>query len=495
MRPPSAKMTKGKWGFAFPAGLFLYWCGQKTVIFRALRFFGVACKVSVRHRTKKVRLYRHAGKVAHRPFAFLQLSTSLRSKMNTPFLKMAAAICVAALAACSSQSAVPNTAPQSITAESQSGRQAPSAVGPGVHGSFARVCGSVGVGFARCHALIRTDAGSFGTSGPTGYNPADLQSAYALPSSTAGSGQTVAIVDAYNDPNAESDLGVYRSQFGLPACTTANGCFKKVAQNGTTTYPQNNASWSQEISLDLDMVSAVCPNCHILLVEATTSSMANLGTAASEAATLGANAISNSYGGSESSSDTSYDSSYFNHPGIAITASAGDSGYGAQYPATSQYVTAIGGTHLVKASNTRGWTETVWSSSGSGCSAYDPQPSWQSSVGSITSVCSKRAEADVSADADPNTGVSVYDSYAYRGQSGWLVFGGTSVSSPIIASVYALAGNTASVTYGSYPYSHTGSLNDVTSGSNGSCGNVLCNATSGWDGPTGLGTPNGTGAF
>lgn len=367
----------------------------------------------------------------------------------------------------------------------------------GVSAQHIPVCGAVPAGFARCHAILVVPSGgvSPNASSPSGYNPADLQSAYNLPSSTAGTGQTVAIVDAYNDPNAEADLGTYRSQFGLPACTTANGCFRKVNQSGGTSYPRSNGGWAQEISLDLDMVSAICPNCHILLVEASSSSLTNLGTAVNEAAKLGATEISNSYGGSESSSDPSYDSSYYNHPGVAITASSGDSGYGAQYPAASQYVTSVGGTNLKRAGNTRGWAETAWTSAGSGCSGYDAQPSWQSSVANITSVCGKRAIADVSADADPNTGVSVYDSYSYQGMSGWLVFGGTSVASPIIASVYALAGNAASVTYGSYPYSHTGSLNDVAGGSNGSCGNLLCNATTGWDGPTGLGTPNGTGGF
>ena len=299
------------------------------------------------------------------------------------------------------------------------------------------------------------------------------------------------IVDAYDDPNAESDLGVYRSQFGLAACTTANGCFRKVNQSGGTRYPRANGGWAQEISLDLDMVSAICPNCHILLVEASSNSLSNLGTAVNEAAALGATEISNSYGGGESSSDTSYDTSYYNHPGIAITASSGDNGYGVEYPAASQYVTAVGGTTLTRASNSRGWSETAWSGTGSGCSAYDPKPSWQTDSG-----CSKRTVADVSAVADPNTGVSVYDSFSYQGQSGWLVFGGTSVASPIIASVYALAGNAATVTYGSYPYSHTSSLNDVTSGSNGSCGgSYLCTAGPGYDGPTGLGTPNSSGGF
>jgi subtilase family serine protease len=158
---------------------------------------------------------------------------------------------------------------------------------------FTHVCGPAAAGFTRCHALLLVTPNA---SSPGGYNPADLQSAYKLPSSTAGSGQTVAIVDAYDDPNAESDLGVYRSQFGLAACTTANGCFKKVNQNGGTSYPRANGGWAQEISLDLDMVSAICPNCHILLVEASSSSLTNLGTAVNTAATLGANEISNSYG-------------------------------------------------------------------------------------------------------------------------------------------------------------------------------------------------------
>ncbi len=351
---------------------------------------------------------------------------------------------------------------------------------------FTHVCPGVLIGFARCHA-IRVDADPGGGS-PSGYNPADLLSAYKLPSSsTVGSGQTVAIVDAYDDPNAESDLGTYRSQFGLSACTTANGCFRKVNQTGGTHYPRGNKSWAQEISLDLDMVSAICPNCHILLVEATTNSFSNLAAAVDEAAALGANEISNSYGGSEYSNEVT-DQSHYNHPGIAITVSSGDSGYGVQFPAASRYVTAVGGTTLNKASNSRGWSETVWSGAGSGCSAYITKPTWQTDSG-----CSRRTVADVAADADPNTGVSVYDTYH---ETGWLVFGGTSVASPIIASVYALAGNAGSVTYGSSSYSHTSSLFDVTSGSNGSCGgSYLCTGVVGYDGPTGNGTPDSTGGF
>ncbi|MFD8305788.1 peptidase S8 [Streptomyces sp. NPDC059690] len=335
---------------------------------------------------------------------------------------------------------------------------------------------------------------------PSGYGPTNLQSAYGLTAAAAsnGSGETIAIVDAYNDPNAESDLATYRSYYGLSACTTANGCFKKVSQTGSTTsLPSSDAGWSEEISLDLDMASAVCPKCNILLVEATSATMANLGKAVNEAVTLGAKYVSNSYGGSESSSDTSYDSSYFNHPGVAITVSAGDSGYGAEYPAASRYVTSVGGTALKTSSTSRGWTETVWKTSstegtGSGCSSYDTKPSWQTDTG-----CAKRTIADVSAVADPATGVSVYDSYGVT--AGWYTFGGTSASSPIIAAVYALAGTPSSSSYpASFPYAKAGTsaLNDVTSGNNGSCTTTyLCTAQTGYDGPTGWGTPEGVSAF
>ncbi|MEU8687257.1 S53 family peptidase [Streptomyces sp. NPDC048665] len=334
---------------------------------------------------------------------------------------------------------------------------------------------------------------------PTGYGPSDLQSAYGLTSAASanGSGETVAIVDAYDDPNAATDLATYRSYYGLPSCTTSNGCFKKVSQTGSTTsLPTADSGWAGEESLDLDMVSAVCPNCNILLVEAKSASDANLGTAVNEAVRLGAKFVSNSYGGSESSSDTSYDSSYYNHPGVAITASAGDSAYGAEYPAASQYVTAVGGTALSTDSSSRGWTESVWNTSstegtGSGCSANDPKPSWQTDSG-----CSTRMIADVSAVADPATGVSVYDTYQ---ASGWNTYGGTSASSPIIASVYALAGTPGSSDYpAQYPYNAAGTaaLNDVTSGSNGTCDtDYFCTAGPGYDGPTGWGTPQGTSAF
>ena len=363
---------------------------------------------------------------------------------------------------------------------------------PGQHGYGHRsVCPGHQAGYASCDSKVVVDKNGnpYTASGPNGgYSASDLQRAYNLPSATAGGGQTIAIVDAFDDPNAASDLATYRSQMGLPACGA--GCFTKVNQNGAAgSYPRRDAGWAEEISLDLDMASAICPSCHILLVEASSNSFTNLAAAENTAARLGATEISNSYGGSEFSSEGSstYDGP-FNHPGVAITVSSGDNGYGVEFPAASQYVTAVGGTSLTTNADGSRASETAWSGAGSGCSAYIAKPSWQTDTG-----CSRRTVADVSAVADPNTGVAVYDTFR---EPGWMVFGGTSVSAPITAGVYALAGNGAAITYGSFPYSHTGSLNDVTSGSNGSCGGgYLCTARTGFDGPTGLGTPNTAAAF
>jgi subtilase family serine protease len=356
-----------------------------------------------------------------------------------------------------------------------------------------RACAASAPGTASCDALVRGDAArSDAARGeasvppaqatPSGLTPAEIQSLYHLPSSTAGSGQTVAIVDAYDDPNAESDLNVYRRQFGLGACTTAGGCLKKVNETGGTALPPADAGWAEEESLDLDMVSAVCPNCKIVLVEATSASFGDLGTAENTGAKL-ANVISNSYGGS--GSDALY-GAYFRHPGKAITASAGDEGFGSPgYPASSHYVTAVGGTS-VRYSGTQP-VEVAWGVGG--CSANQILTA---QIGLGTG-CSGRAINDVAAVADPATGVAVYDTYG--GAGGWLVFGGTSVGAPIIAGAYGLAGNAASID-NNYPYAHPSALNDITSGGGGGCTpSILCTAGPGWDGPTGMGTPNGVGAF
>src|SRR5215469_6307185 len=351
-------------------------------------------------------------------------------------------------------------------------------------------------GFASCMALRRTDLVQVGrartaaspNAAPSGFGPADLQSAYKL-SSSGGAGETVGIVDAFDNPNVASDLATYRSTFGLPAAN-----FTKVNQNGQASpLPSTNVGWGEEESLDVDMVSAICPNCRILLVEANDNSLANLGASVNTAVALGAAFVSNSYGGGEFSGETTSDTQFYEHSGVAVTASSGDSGFGTQYPAASQFVTAVGGTSLTRASNARGWSETAWSGAGSGCSSFESKPSFQNNVATN---CSRRGEADVSAVADPNTGVAVADTFGTGGT--FFVFGGTSVASPIIASVFALAGTPAAGTFpNSYPYAHTSSLFDVISGTNSRhCRQgVLCRAGTGWDGPTGFGTPNGTGAF
>ncbi|HET9733436.1 MAG TPA: hypothetical protein VFP54_12250 [Acidimicrobiales bacterium] len=400
------------------------------------------------------------------------------------------------------------------------------------------VCLPAQAGIASCDAIRLNDPSSWsgqhvtapnkrpvgggGSAAPAGYNPCDLWAAYQLGGSCslngAGvpqmnaaplgppAGTTVAIVDAYSDPNVFNDLNTYRNEFGLhPIClagsTTCSGPTLTVKDWGGGA----NTSWSQEISLDVDMVSAICPTCNILLEEAASNQSSALGAAVNDAAGQGVHSISNSYGSSEYSGETSSDA-YYTHPGIAITASAGDNGYGVEYPAASPSVTAVGGTTLNR-SNTGGFTETVWSGTGSGCSQYETAPKWQP----LTNLCGKRTVADVAAVADPNTGVAVYDTY---GQTGWLVFGGTSVASPIIASVYAIGGGTTPQGL----YAQTSGLNRITSGMNSGnwrhpCTTYLCNAadsigsassptvaiTSGsavwYNGPTGTGTPQGTSDF
>jgi len=349
-------------------------------------------------------------------------------------------------------------------------------------------------GYARCFALARTDVtprkGVQPNFTPSGFGPPDLVSAYKLPHGLlSGKGQIIAAVDAYDDPNAESDLAIYRTQFGLPTCSTANKCFQKVNQSGQTSpLPQPNAGWAGEISLDLDMVSAACPHCKIILVEATSNSFANLGTSNDTAVNMKANAVSNSYGGGESGGTNSH----YDHPGHIILASSGDGGYGAQSPCSYATVVCVGGTHLTRGGGTRGWTETAWRGAGSGCSGVVLKPSWQTDTG-----CTMRSESDVSSVADPSSGVAVYDTYQSHG---WQVYGGTSASSPFIAGVYGLAKNAAKQNYAASIWAAGGSkkLNDVTSGSNGTCPSqylYICTAGVGYDGPTGWGTPWGVKAF
>ncbi len=360
-----------------------------------------------------------------------------------------------------------------------------------------RVCRAVlAKGEANCHAelLVNNKGAAPKSTAPpsTALTPAQLQDAYKLTGLASG-GRTVAIVDAYGYSSLEQDLAAYRSYWGLPACTTGNGCLKIMDQNGGTNLPRMDVGWAQEQALDVDAVSAACPDCKIVVVQAKSASFANLGQAVITAANQpGVVAVSNSYGGSDAA-DSTY-GSYYNHPGIAVTASTGDNGYqGGSYPASSSYVTAVGGTSLAKASGTsRGWSESVWDGAGSGCSSYNAA---LPAAASYDTGCSRRAMADVSAAADPSYGGLAVYYPSNRRSSTWGQFGGTSESSPIIASVYALSGNTSGYA-NAIPYGHPGNLFDVTSGSNGSCPTTQwCNGRAGWDGPTGLGTPNGAGAF
>jgi subtilase family serine protease len=355
-----------------------------------------------------------------------------------------------------------------------------------------RVCAHAATGYVACDARVRTDANlkPLATQGPTGYSPAQLKSAYGL---TGLNGTTtVAIVDAYAHPNAAADLAAYRNTFGLGAANLT-----QYNQNGgSISTVSGNVGWGQEEMLDLEMVSAICPGCPIIYVGANSAAFTDLAAAVRTAAAKGAKVISNSYGGNEFSGETTLTGSY-NLPGVTVTASTGDSGYGAQAPAAFSSVVAVGGTHLTLTSTGARSSETVWSGAGSGCSAYIGKPGWQHDSG-----CARRTIGDVSAVADPATGVSVYDSYGSTGGNNWYVFGGTSVSAPIIGGVYGLKGTGSNTAASKLYAAPAGSLFDVTSGSNGRCtrgkkptGAYLCTGVVGYDGPTGNGTPNGTGAF
>ena len=362
------------------------------------------------------------------------------------------------------------------------------------------ICPAPRAGEAACTARQAVDqAGKpiTNASAPpsSGLAPAQLQDAYKLSGLTTG-GKTIAIVDAYGYPNLERDLTVYRNQFGLPECTTANGCLTIRNQSGGTKLPRFDLGWAQEQALDVDAVSAACPDCKIAVFEANAQSLADLGTAVQTAARmLGVVAISNSYAFYDAP-DSTY-GPYYNHPGIAVTAAAGDWGYkGAYYPASSSYVVGVGGTSLNRDANARGWSETAWSGTGSGCSSLNAA---LPSAASFNTGCAGRAMNDVSAVSDPNNGgLAVYYPTS-NAKSTWSQLGGTSEASPIIASVFALSGNTGSTSSppaNSIPYTHASSLFDVTKGSNGTCSPTQwCTSGTDWDGPTGLGTPNGVSGF
>lgn len=377
-----------------------------------------------------------------------------------------------------SASALPGDSASALPGDSASALPGDSA--SALPGNSTAVCtNSIAPGQAACLALQNIDIPVLADATASaltikGYQPSDLRAAYHIPD--GGAGKTVAIVDAYDDPLVESDLAVYRATFGLPSCTTQNGCFSKVNQSGASSpYPAADASWAKEIALDVEMVSAVCPACKILLVEANSASIDDLGASVDQAVTLGANAVSNSYAAQEYADEVNAEV-HFNHVGVPITVSSGDGGIGATYPAASRYVTAVGGT--VMTGSNGAYSETSgWQNTGRGCSQYISKPWWQANF-----KCAGRAMTDVAALADPASGVAVYDRFAGTGQiGGWMVLGGTSVGAPIIASAYALAAdfagrNSAARLYWRYQYLH-----DV--------------PPLGWDYATGLGSPNGVAAF
>ncbi len=450
------------------------------------------------------------------------------------------------LAGCGGGTGIAPHAPESAPASA--GRHVKSLSAGLAAGDFTPLCGPVGPGRARCVSYALTPSGLAAAAlpdrrahpaTPQGYGPAELQAAYNLTVAATGlpgkakpapnAGPLIAIVDAFDDPQAEHDLGVYRAQYGLPPCTGANRCFQRVNQNGKPgpmPAPAAANGWAGEISLDLDMVSANCPQCRILLVESNDDYLNNLGAAVNTAANMGAVAISNSYAAQESSTDPMPISQggllpYYVHPHVAVVVASGDYGYalsgndyGALIPAAFPSVVAVGGTQLTAdPGSPRGWDESAWSGTGSGCSQYEPMPSWQTAdpncVGSYTGSAGytttfpSRIYGDVAYDASPYTGVAVYDTAdASFGTKGWGVLGGTSVASPAIAALYGLAGyGTNADTYlFPYPaqklYASKNALFDITSGSNGTCTDPdQCNAGPGYDGPTGNGSPNGIGAF
>ena len=379
----------------------------------------------------------------------------------------------------------------------------------------AHVCAKAGSGQARCTSLARTfyvDGRAYHARNeadlarvaaevqPTWFHGPDIRTAYGI-TGQGDPSRVVAIVDAYDDPGALANLTRFRGDQGLPAiqsCTLAqltaltssatSPCFTKTNQTGGTSLPSANAGWSNEIDLDLQITSAICPTCSILLLEANSASIANLGTAVTTASnTAHVRAISNSYGISgdyPASFAPAFDNAA--KKGLAVTASAGDGGFGVLFPASATNVIGVGGTTLfVDATGIR-TTETVWAGTGSGCSTYNAAPAWQGIPGNPCGT--RKAISDLSADADPNSGLAIYTNYS--GVTGYWVFGGTSLSSPLVAALYAIQGGyDTSTLAGKYAWAAGTPYYDVTSGSNGTCNpSVLCTAGAGWDGPTGRGS-------
>lgn len=377
------------------------------------------------------------------------------------------------------------------------------------------VCPDKGKNNAKCTAKVATDDKGIPLASPaplsTSYGPAQYHTAYNLPCTPNGpvqsncetpssfGPQTIGIVVAYHHPTLENDLNVYSQQFGIPPCTQANGCLTILDQNGGTNFSTGfDALWTLEASLDTQLAHGICQTCKILVIEANSTSASDLATAERTAVSLGATAVSNSWGFPESG----FDKSSFIHPGTAIVAGSGDSGYGAfLWPANIPQVVAVGGTTLNINTDNTYRSESVWDGAGSGCVSSELAFSWQTNLPnwSQTGCGITRAVSDVSANADPSTGAAIYDSTPYGGSTGWYQLGGTSASTPVVAAAYALAGgvpanhDAPSVLYANY---NTSNFNDVISGTNNYvCNSIMCKGETGYDGPTGLGSLNGLGAF
>ncbi len=355
--------------------------------------------------------------------------------------------------------------------------------------SARHVCAHVpAAGAARCQASVLTDSSGHAvvSGSPKGYGPSAFHGAYRAPSRAARA-TTLAVVTAYDAPHIKADLDVYDRAFGLPAfpaCTYSGqtSCFSKVNQTGSSNWPTPNSGWAVETSLDVEEAHAMCQNCRLVLVEANSPSLADLGAAVDQAVAQGARVVSNSYGGAEFAGEAEYDAHY-HHSGVTVVVSSGDKGYGVTYPAASPYVVAVGGTTL-SLSGAQLQSETAWDKSGSGCSSYEVKPSWQHDTS-----CSRRTVADIAADANPATGAAVYDSFANGSRAGWLTVGGTSLAAPLVAGMLATSGFPAG-TGASSLYSQ-GGLRDIIGGKTGRCRSYLCQGVTGYDGPTGLGAPSG----
>jgi kumamolisin len=353
-----------------------------------------------------------------------------------------------------------------------------------VPGSTTERRADIGVRAHTNHLILMQDTVT-PLAAPSGYSPDDIRAAYALPS--VGGQGTIAIVDAYDYPTAESDLNVFSAQYGLPACTTANGCFAKIYSKGTK--PRTSCSWSQEMALDIEWAHAIAPNAKIVLMEASSSTMLSLMTAVYRATLMtDVTEESNSWGGSEFRKETNYDAVFRVRPGIVYFASSGDTGGKTTYPSVSPYVIAAGGTSLNSITPV---DETAWSGSGGGMSRYEPRPAYQNGIQNLTGAA--RGVPDFSALADPATGVSVYDSTPCGGMSGWMVFGGTSVSSPVLAGIVNLANNVtpSTTTFSELTTIYTaaavaGTSPDFRDIETGTAGTFT--ALTGWDFITGVGS-------